>query len=139
MINQDFMRITDPDHLLLNKLQILMLEEYLHYRKSFPFTPSAQEKKEILHLLNNFFKKLNHLTQKKFLNWFHYQLTCIDDKILPVLKFADFAIEHQVVDNLAVSKDGKSIVFLMRDQNKAQDIADKIKKIFDINANLKRV
>jgi hypothetical protein len=124
---------------MLNKLQILMLEEYLHYRKTFPLSPGDKEKKEILRLLNNFLKKLDHLTQKKILNWFHYQLTCIDYKILPAIKFADFALEHKLVEHLAVSEDGESLVFLMHDQHKAQNIADKIKKIFDINISINRV
>jgi hypothetical protein len=139
MLNKDFAKIPDPDNIILNKDQKLLLKKYLMIRKKFPLNPTKTDKEEILSNLNIFFTSLDDIQRKINHNWFNYQLSCIDYKLLPCAKIAEFAIKHHLKDNLLISKDGESVMISFKDKDHAEQVYDKIKNFFHIEPVAKEI
>ncbi len=139
MLNKDFTKIQDPENIILNKDQRSSLEKYLTMRKKLPINPKQEAKEEILNNLNIFFMSLSDTQKKINHNWFNYQLSCIDYKLLPCAKIAEFANKHNLKDSLLLSKDGESIMIGFEDKNHAEQFYAKIKEFFHIDPIMKEI
>jgi hypothetical protein len=128
VIEREFSKLADPEQALFDKGQKILLQQYIDLRARFGNDSTDQFKYSILELLNSFFKSLASPQQIIVRNWYSYQLTCIDNKLLPSLKLAQFIKENDLQNSLAVSSDGKSFMLLFDDEKSAKKINDRFRK-----------
>jgi hypothetical protein len=127
MLSNEFARMADPEGKLFNKKQKALLQDYIDLRKDYCNDNNEALKDKTFTALNEFFRALGLPQQTITKNWYSYQLTCIDSKILPSIKLSQFVSQCNLQDSLAVSSDGQSFMLLFDDQESVDQAAAKLK------------
>ncbi len=141
MLNKEFSKIPDLDKIsfMFNKNQLLLLNKYLETRLNFSTKARLEEKEKILTNLNHFFNSLVEIQRKVVRDWFNFQLSCIDNKLLPCAKIAEFAYQNGLQTNIAISKDGESAILIFDDLEIAEQFQEKFKNAMNFEPKLMEV
>jgi len=108
----------NPEEIMFDKSQWKELKLYLKIS-------TKPNKEEVALSLNKFFNDLDPIQKKIIHHWFNYQLSEIDHKLLPCLKIAQFANEHQLEKNISIHKNGEKIFLVLDNEREAKELQEK--------------